>query len=409
MDNMGKVRTEATLKREISLWLLIFYGLGNILGAGIYVLIGEMVKISGYYTPLAFGVACIVVLFTALSYAELSSRYPFSAGEALYVKEGLGSDGLSIFVGLTIAMSGILSSATIISGFYDYFVLFFNLPKMGVVFGVLLILTLVASWGIKESVRTAALFTLVEMFGLILIIYVGMKYDGATLTWEKLLPPPELSAINSVFMAAFLAFYAFIGFEDMVNIAQEVKDPAKTMFKAIVWVLIISTLLYMGVAYVTIKVIPVEQMGDAGATLAHVYETATGQKATILSLIGMVAVINGALIQIIMVSRILYGMADKGWLPRFLAHIYTKTHTPISATVLTSLAILLFVLAFPLVRLAESTSFLIFIVFTLVNLSLVRIKIKNPRPSGVWRVPLWVPIVAIVLNLIMLGVQIVNF
>lgn len=406
---MKKGEAKGSLKREISLGLLVFYGLGNILGAGIYVLIGEIVKISGYYTPLAFVLACVVVLFTALSYAELSARYPFSAGEAIYVKEGLGSDRLSMFVGLTIAMSGILSSATIVSGFYDYFSLFIDLPKMIVVFGVLGILTLVACWGIKESVRVAAAFTLVEMFGLLMIIYVGMGYEASTLTWEKMLPPPDFAVINTVFLGAFLAFYAFIGFEDMVNVAQEVKDPSTTMPKAIVWVLVLSTLLYMGVAYVTIKVIPPEQLGDPSAALAQVYEVATGQKATTLSMIGMVAVINGALIQMIMVSRILYGMAARGWLPRFLANIHPKTDTPVIATVLTSGLIFLFIVALPLVRLAESTSFLIFIVFSIVNLALVRIKIKTPNPPGIRTVPFWVPVVAIVLNLVMLIVQIVNF
>ena len=406
---MKKREQKGMLKREISLGLLVFYGLGNILGAGIYVLIGEIVKVSGYYTPAAFVLACIVVLFTALSYAELSARYPLSAGEAVYVKEGLQSDKLSVFIGLTIAMSGILSSATIVSGFYDYFALFIDLPKYFVVFMVLGILTLVACWGIKESVRVAAAFTLVEMFGLLMIIYVGSGYVSDTFAFSKIIPPLDMTVFNSIFLGAFLAFYAFIGFEDMVNVAQEVKEPSKTMPKAIVWVLIISTLLYMGVAYVTIVVIPPEQLGEPSAALAQVYERATSQKATILSLIGMVAVINGALIQMIMVSRILYGMAVKGWLPMFLAKINPKTNTPIIATILTSMMIFLFIVALPLVKLAESTSFLIFIVFSIVNLALVKIKMKDPSPEGIKTVPFWMPVVAIVLNLMMLGVQIANF
>ena len=408
-QKMAKSYGSQNLRREIGLGLLVFYGLGNILGAGIYVLVGEIVKISGYYTPLTFVVACVVVLFTAMSYAELSARFPLSAGEAIYVREGFGSERLALFTGLTIAMSGILSSATIMSGFYDYFALFVPWSKYPVTFSVLAVLTIIACWGIKESVRIAAAMTLIETAGLLMIIYVGMGAVSEDFVPAKLIPPLDPGIWEKMILGAFLAFYAFLGFEDMVNIAQEVKEPAQTMPRAILWVLLLSTLLYMGVAFVTVAVIPPPELTEPGAALAQVYERATSQKATILSLIAMVAVVNGALIQMIMVSRIFYGMAAKGWLPRFLGRVYAPTGTPVRATLLVSGLIALFIILLPLVELAEATSWLILIVFTLVNLALIRIKRRDPHPEGIRTVPVWVPYTAILLNLIMLGVQTANF
>jgi amino acid transporter len=140
-----------------------------------------------------------------------------------------------------------------------------------------------------------------------------------------------------------------------------------------------------------------------------VFEKATGEKAVVLSIIGMFAVINGALIQIIMVSRILYGMSAKGWMPRFLVKVNTKTATPINATIATAVMILTLTLLLPILTLAQSTSFLIFIIFTLINFALIKIKLKVPNPEGVKTYPIWIPIISIILNIAMLGFQIVSF
>jgi amino acid transporter len=397
------------LKRIISLPLLIFYGLGNILGAGIYVLVGEIAGVSGIYMPISFLIACVVVFFTALSYAELSSRYPVSAGEAVYTYEGFGSQKLSILVGLTIALSGMLSSATIIHGFYGYFSTFLDIPSFFISTFLIISLALIAIWGIGESVKAASFLTLLEVFGLLLVIYVALphvSFDAISI--EKMTPPLNLVIYNSIILGAFLAFYAFIGFEDMVNIAGEVKDPAKTMPRAIVIVLIIATVLYITISWVSISLVSADELSFSSAPLALVYEKATGDKAVILSIIGMFAVINGALIQIIMVSRILYGMSSKGWMPKFLGVVNAKTSTPVYATIVAALVTLTLTLVLPLLTLAQSTSFLIFIVFTLVNLSLIRIKLKHPSPKDVKTYPIWIPIIAIVLNVAMLGFQVVS-
>lgn len=405
------MNTEYTpkLKRNVTLPMLVLYGLGNIFGAGIYVLIGEMAGIAGVYIPLSFLLACIVISFTALTYAELSARYPKSAGEALYINAGFNNTTLSTLVGLSVALAGLLSSATILHGFHGYLSTFIQTPETISIFIVVTLISAIAIWGITQSIMITALLTLLETFGLVMVIYVGFEHVPFNIqTLQSFIPPVEMTLINSIILGAFLAFYAFIGFEDMVNIAEEVKVPTKTMPKAIIITLIIATIFYTTIAIVSISVVSIDELAYSSSPLAKVYETATDTKATILSLIALFAVINGALIQIIMSSRIFYGMSTQGWLPKFLSIVDPRTSTPINATILSGLLVFILAALMPILTLAQSTSFMIFIIFTLVNTSLILIKIKDPKPQGIRTYPIVVPIVAIILNLTLLGFQIVS-
>jgi amino acid transporter len=332
-----------------------------------------------------------------------------SAGVAVYINAGFKSPALSTVVGLTIALSGLLSSATLLHGFHNYLSIFIQTPEFIIIIIVVILITAIAIWGISQSITITALMTLIETFGLGMIIYVGfdhISWDSQTL--KAFIPPMEISLINAVILGAFLAFYAFIGFEDMVNIAEEVKDPSNTMPKAIITTLIIATIFYIIIAVVSISVVPAEELAGSNAPLAKVYETATHSKATILSIIALFAVINGALVQIIMVSRLFYGMSIQGWIPNILSIVHPKTSTPINATILAGLLVFLLATTFPILTLAQSTSFLIFIVFTLVNVSLLITKLRDPHPQGIKTYPIAIPIIAIILNLILLGFQIVS-
>lgn len=405
MDNEEK----ATLKRNVNLPMLVFYGLGNIFGAGIYVLIGEIAGIAGIYIPLSFLIACIVVFFTALTYAELSARHPFSAGVALYINAGFRNSYLATFVGLTIALSGLLSAATLLNGFHSYLSIFIQTPEIIIILIVVIFISTIAVWGIFQSIAITALLTIIETFGLCMVIYVGFDH----ITWDiqtfmSFIPPLEFTILNAIVLGAFLAFYAFIGFEDMVNISEEVKNPTKTMPKAIIITLAIATLFYITIAIVSISVLQVNELAQANAPLAKVYETATGEKATVLSIIALFAVINGALVQIIMVSRLLYGMSIQSWIPNILSIVHPRTRTPINATILAGLLVFLLASAFPIVTLAQSSSFLIFIVFTLVNISLIIIKFRDPHPKGIKTYPIAIPITAIIFNLMLIGFQTVS-
>lgn len=395
------------LKRDISLYLLVFYGLGNILGAGIYVLIGKISGIADIYTPFSFIVAAVVVLFTALSYAELSSRFPYSAGEALYAKEAFNSKYLSIAIGVMIALSGILSSATILHGFYGYVSTFITLPETLSSFLLVIILCFIAILGIGKSVKFATALTCIEIFGLLFILFVGFEnIHFEEVLVEKFLPSFKVSIWYSISLGAFLAFYAFIGFEDMVNVAEEVKEPTKTMPKAIIIALIVSTTLYILVAVISILALNPSELAKSSAPLADVYTTLTNKEPILLSFIGMFAVINGALIQIIMVSRLFYGMSKNKWLPEIFSKLNEKTSTPVFSTVVASLLVLVFTLWLPIVTLASLTSFFIFIIFTLMNLALLKIKRKDPNPEGILAYPTWIPIIGVIVNMILLFIQI---
>ena len=381
------------LRRELPFGLLTLYGLGNILGAGIYVLVGKIAGSAGLFAPWSFLLASLLVALSAFSYAELSARYPVSAGEAAYIHQGLGLRWLAILVGAAIILIGTVSAATIVKGFVGYFRIFVELPGLLVV--TLLILTLVAlaAWGILASVRVAALLTLLEIGGLLMVLYVGMDHL-TTLpdVWSTLIPAGRGEHWNGILFGAFLAFFAFIGFEDMVNIAEEVRHPRYTLPLAILSALILATVLYLSIALVAVLSVPPQELARSDAPLAMIYQQETGRKPLVLGLISMFAVVNGALIQIIMGSRMLYGMSRRGWLPEMLGRVNATTQTPIYATL--SIGLLIWILAsgLSIMVLAQITSYLVLGVFALVNLALWRIKLWEPRPEGIWSVPHWIPI-----------------
>ncbi|MDH5473119.1 MAG: amino acid permease [Gammaproteobacteria bacterium] len=388
------------LKRSLTLPLITFYGLGNILGAGIYVLVGKVAGDAGYFAPLSFFVASIIAAISALTYAELSARYPVSAGEAVYLYEGFGLRWLSLVVGLLIVSAGMVSAAAIAHGFAGYFkvlmVSFFPafqaVPSAAIIAVLIVVLGILAIWGISQSVRVASFLTLLEITGLGLVIWVGL--DNMPLLDQSFQAIPESGygfSFVGVFAGAFLAFYAYLGFEDMVNIAEEVKNPQYNMPRAIMLAVIISTLLYSGVSIVSVLLVEPGQLAQSAAPLADVYTSATGRAPVVISLIGMFAVINGALIQMIMASRLLYGMGSRGWLPRWIARIHPPTRTPVNSTLVVMSLIMLSAISLPLVTLAELCSFLILIVFALINLALIKIKHKQPQPEGVRVFPVWIP------------------
>lgn len=408
-DSTTEPAAGPTLKRSLSLPLVILYGLGTTVGAGIFVLVGKVAGVAGYQAPLAFALAAGLAGLTAFSFTELAARFPRSAGEAVYVQEGLGLPALTLAVGLTVALAGIVSSAAVTNGFVGYFHEFLDLPGPLVLGLVILILGGLAAWGIGEAVTAAALFTVLEVGGLVWVIWDGR--DLAPEIWARLpdmAPDPSLVGVSGVLTGAILAFYAFIGFEDIVNVAEETRNPTRTLPAAIIWTLVVTTILYLLVAAVAVTAVAPERLSESAAPLAVVHETLTGGGAHGISLIAMVAVVNGALIQIIMATRVLYGLAAMGRLPAPLAKIDRRTRTPLIATVTVTILVLLFAYWLPLATLAETTSLLLLIVFSLVNLALLRVKRKTPAPQGMWTVPIWVPGAGFLVSLIFLIIGLVG-
>ena len=381
------------LRRSLSPTLLTLYGLGNILGAGIYVLIGKVAATAGVFTPWSFLLASLIAGLSAFSYAELSARYPLSAGEAVYLQEGFGIRQLSSIAGLLIIFAGIVSAAAISRGFVGYFQQFLQLPPALVIGLLVAALGSLAIWGIVESVRVAALFTLAEIAGLLLVVVVAFPESAAlSASFSALFAPVEFAHFNGIMLGGILAFYAYIGFEDMVNVAEEVRDPVRSMPRAILAALVISTLLYMVVALVAVSAVPLDLLAESDAPLALIYTHATAAPPILISVIAMVAVVNGALIQIIMASRVGYGLARQGWIPAIFGRVHPRMRTPVIATLAVTASVLLMAMLFPVEMLARVTSLLLLAVFALVNLSLLRIRRRAGPDYDGFSVPAWVPL-----------------
>ena len=382
---------EPTLKRTISLSLVTFYGIGTILGAGIYVLVGKVAGEAGMATPFAFLLASLLAGFSAFSYAELSSRYPRSAGEAVYLHHAFGIQQFSMIMGLLIIVIGLVSSATMIHGFVWYLQVFVEVAPWLVKVILITTLATVVIWGISQSVIVASALTIIEIIGLLMIIWVTRdKLAIAPSMFENMLPTMDFSVWLGVMMGAFIAFYAFVGFEDIVNVAEEVIDPVKNVPRAVVLSLIVTTLFYFIISIACVVTISPEKLAASDAPLAMIYEQQTGQSPIFIVLISLLSVINGALIQLVMASRILYGMSHQGWIPSILGHVNAVTQTPIIATSIIASIILVLVLWLPLLSLAKLTSLVTLIVFSLVNLALLVIKLKGEKHEA-FSIPVWVP------------------
>ncbi|SEA11133.1 APC family permease [Microbulbifer marinus] len=394
------------LKRSLSLPVTSFYGIGTIIGAGIYVLIGKVGAVAGLFLPYAFLLAGIIAALTALSYAELSSRFPHSAGSAAYIQNAWQRRWLAQLVGFLVAVTGIVSAATIANGFVGYLALFIQIPDYLAITLLVALLTLIALWGINESALTVTVVTLIEVGGLLFVIYVCRQAPVAN-AWNQIFAFPDTGAWAGVLVGSFLAFYAFIGFEDMVNLAEEVRNPRRTLPRAIMIAIGVSTLLYMVVAALAVRTLPVPELAQSAAPLATMVTNA-GHSTNFIGIISMFAVVNGALVQIIMASRLLYGMAKRNLAPQIFAGISARTQTPVVSTVLVGGIILVFALWLPLTVLAKITAFIMLVIFSLVNLSLFAIKVRGGETeAGVIRYPIAFPALAFLLCVALIGFQLI--
>lgn len=393
------------LNRVLSLPTLTLYGLGTIIGAGIYVLVGKVAATAGLFTPLAFILAGVVAAFTALSYAELSSRLPRAAGAALYAHEAWQRHWLSALVGWSIVLTGVVSAATLLNGFVGYLQVFVDSPPWLVITIATVALYAVAAWGVRESAVVIVLITMAEIAGLLYVLWIGASSATApAAAWKSILAVPDASLIPGLIAGGFLAFYAFIGFEDMVNMAEEAKEPRKTMPHAIILALILATILYLAVAYVAVWRMPLGQLSASSAPLADLVAGA-GTSPVTITIISLIAVINGVLVQLMMASRIMYGMANQKTAPAFLAKVHPVRKTPVLATTLTAAVILGFSLWLPVVTLAQITSTVVLVVFTVSNVALLILKRRQPENEGGVSYPIFVPVVGALLCVGLIAAQ----
>lgn len=397
----GGADSSAPLRRRLSLPVLTLYGLGTTVGAGIYALIGKVAGEAGLYAPLSFLMAALLAGFTALSFTELSARYPKSAGEAVYVREGLRSPSLAVLVGLLVVLAGCISAAAISIGAVGYLREFLAVaPAAGLIVVVGLIGT-VAAWGILESALIAAFMTVIELGGLVLVIAGGfVAVPDLQARLPEVLPPFQGVAWTGILAGSLLAFYAFIGFEDMVNVAEEVQDVQRTLPLAIILTLVVTTIVYLVLSTIAVLAVPPADLAASDAPLALLYERTRGEPATIIGLIAIVATLNGAMVQVIMAARVLYGLARQGALPALLGRVHPLTHTPVVATLLVVAVILAAGLLLPIETLARGTSAVTLVIFTMVNIALLAVKRRHPEAPGVAQVSPAIPALGIVVTLI---------
>jgi APA family basic amino acid/polyamine antiporter len=407
------VTTAKKLKRVVSTPMLALYGIGNIVGAGVYVLIGKIAEPAGYLAILAFLIAALVAFCAALSYAELAARFPVSAGVSVYLHEAFKSRIFSTVVGAMLVIAGTVSTATLLKGFAGYLHALVPLPQWTILIGISLLLLLLTLRGTKESVGTAALLTLLEVGGLIfLVVSILITKPDAIATFSG----HFVASLNSidgalfagVISSSFIAFYAFVGFEDMVNVAEEVKEPQKAFPRAILWSMLVVTLLYIAVAVVAMGVLSPQALGASSAPLTDAYAAATGQTISILVIASLVATLNGAIVNIIMGSRFLYGMARRGWIGGWFNHLSHRS-VPSRGLTIVALGALFCALLVPIERLAEMTSLLLLFVFFSVNASLIMIRKRTATAHHLRIAPTFLPWVGAIMSAALLIGQIVLY
>ncbi len=389
-----------TLKRRIGPGLLTAYGVGVMVGAGIYVLVGVVANEAGIWAPLAFLMAGVIAAPTALSYSEFSTRLPEAAGEAAYVGTGLNSQAMALLVGLAIVFAGTLSAGAVLRGGVGYLVnnIDIDATLSIVVLGTALIG--VAMVGVLESLALVAVFTVIELVGLALVVWAGMTAPAVT-TFSAPATPLVWSGVG---IGAVLAFFAFIGFEDIVNMAEEVENPTTNLPLAILCSLTITTLIYGAVAYAAVRVVPVDALAQSTSPLVLVWQAARGGDAQFLSAIAVFAALNGVLAQIVMASRVLFGLGRRSASLAMFHHTHARLGTPILATTLVGVGVVGTAMVARVSTLAELTSTVLLSVFVLVNLALIMQ--KRRAPEATFRVPMLVPVVGLILSLAALSLTI---
>lgn len=386
------------LRRVLTLWPLIFYGLEVIVGAGIYVAIGAVMQRAGAAAPLAFLLAGIAAASTGLCYAELAGRFPEASGAVSYVRHGFGADWLALLTGALMTLSVAIAAASIARGAVHYIAVLLPLPTAVLVSIEVAGFTAIAASGVRTSVGLAAILGFVEIAGLIAATAAGLwaapEYHMAGMI------PTDPAGWHGVAAGAFIAFFAFIGFETLANLAEEVKQPHRTLPRGILGAVGASVVLYLAVSTAAV-------LADSAAAnpLLGLF---TGRGAAMFAAVAAIAVANGVLVHIITLARLFYGTARRWPAAAILARVERRTRTPLPATLLAGGIVLLTALFVPFERLLVLTNAATLAMFVLVDLALWRVKRRQPRPAASLSIPAWVPPFAAALSLGLILVELIG-
>ncbi|MGA4799813.1 APC family permease [Streptomyces lavendulocolor] len=382
------------LKRALTTPLLYFFILGDVLGAGVYVLIGQVAADAGgaVWVPLAAALA--LALLTAASYAELATKYPRAGGASHYTTRAYGPFA-GFLAGFCMLAAGIVSVGALARGFAgDYLTAFVTLPVALVAVVFLAALALLNARGIQESTRANVVATVVELGGLAIIVVLGawllLRGDGDPGRLTRL-GTPEHGAAAAVLSGAVLAYYSFVGFETSVNVAEETRDPRRSYPRALFGALLTAGAVYVLVGLAASAAVPTGTLAASSGPLLEVVKAAGGVPVWLFSAIALVAVANGALLTGIMSSRLAYGMARDGLLPAVLTKVLPERRTPWAAIALTTALSMLLALTGSVATLASTLVLLLLVVFFMVNTAVLVLR-RDPGVPGHFRAPTVLPV-----------------
>jgi basic amino acid/polyamine antiporter, APA family len=402
MVDSAPAQTQPALKRAIGPGLLLFFVVGDILGTGIYALTGSVADVIGGALWVPFLGAFVVAFLTAFSYLELVGKFPGAGGAALYTHRAFGVQFLTFMVTFTVMCSGVTSAASAAKAFGDtYLKQFAVLPLWLVALVFVAGLAIINFRGVGESVKANVLLTCIEVTGLVIIIIAGLWAIGGGQG-----EPGRLVEINTgetgpflaITTAVSLAFFAMVGFEDSVNMAEETKNPVKIFPRAMLLGMAVAGTIYVVVAIISSTLIPAADLAEAGsgALLAVLQVSAPGFPLQLFAAIGLLAVINSALINMLMASRLLYGMANERVLPSVFATVHPTRRTPWVSIVFSSVIAYILVVSVDLSVLGGTTALLLLAVFTIVNIAVLVLR-RNPVEHKHFRAPTWAPVLGVFL------------
>ncbi len=396
------------LKRGITPMLLVFFILGDIVGAGIYALVREVGAAVGGAIWTAFLAAFILAIFTAASYAELVTKYPRAGGSATYVNNAFKNPLVSFMVAFAVMASGITSACTLTIAFSgDYLNQFISVPIVAAALVFMLVVGLVNFYGISESVRINVVLTSVEIFGLLLIVLIGVLvlFGGTGDPGRAFEFKEGASVLTALLGGTVLAFYALIGFDDSVNVAEETRHPSRNYPRAMFGGLLAAGVIYLLVTFTASMVVPTGALAESSGPLLEVVDRGTLTIPTkLFAAIALLAVSNGALINMIMASRIIYGMGDQGVMPSMFAKVHPGRRTPWVSIIFTTLIVMILIASGDIGALARATVLLLLVVFIVVNVSVFVLR-RDRVEHNHFRTPLVFPVLGILVSLALLTQQ----
>jgi APA family basic amino acid/polyamine antiporter len=354
-------------------------GVGIIIGAGIYVLLGAATGLAGPVVWLAFLLAAALSVLTGLSYAELSSMFPSAAGEYEYTRHAL-PEWVAFVVGWTMIMGLVVAAATVSIGFARYVGYFVAVDAPVAALGLLAVVSAIAMIGIKQSARLMVALSAVQVGGLLIVVLIGLPHVGDV----DLLAG---AGVGGVLGAAALVFFAFIGFDEVITLAEETRDPTRTVPRALLLALGLSATLYVAVAIAAVSVLGAAALAASPRPLADVMAHVLGHRgATVVAAIAVVTTTNTTLLALTAASRVLYGMARAGAMPRRFARIHARRGTPGPALLAVALVAAVFAALGNFAVIAAVTDFAVYVVFLAVNATVIvlrRTRPEIPRPFAV--------------------------